>query len=283
MCKARCRVACHVDWSTCRNRVSGRRVYSVRLDLRTIDAGIRDAVTLLSRIPGVTTRASCEGAGSGFLRRRHADLAYVALRYPMPPRLQDFFVEQLDSIARVECDGIYSRWPEKNGAFLRRLERAARAYVLRPAPRPALTLRWPLSKLRARLARLVSREEDLRIGLCRVCADLVDEPHDVSHESVPLLRVPADQQWRWFADFAHQPHNALDPGLVARDGWQGLTMRTLRGDFGAAFHRRWLRHRARMIAALATAHLRSGVQAARRHGTDIDFFYDGTHAVCAWR
>ncbi len=250
----------------------------MRLDLRTIDAGVRDAVALLSRIPGVTTRASCEGAGSGSLRRRHADLAYVALRYPMPPRLQDFLVEQLDAIARVECDGIYSRWPAKNPAFLRRLEGAARAYVSRPAH----TLRWPLSKLRARLARSVSRGEDLHIGLCRVCADLVDARHDVSHELVLLLHVPADQHVRWFADFAHQPHNTLDTDLVARDGWEELAMRTLRGDFGVAFRRRWLRHRARMIAALATEHLRSGTQTARRQGTDIDFFYDGTHAVCAW-
>ena len=254
----------------------------MRLDLRTIDAGVRDAVALLSRIPGVTTRASCEGAGSGSLRHRHAALAYVALRYPMPPRLQDFLVAHLDSIARVECDGIFSRWPGKNRAFLRCLEDAARAYLLRQASQQERTLRWPLSKLRARLARSVSRGEDLQIGLCDVCADLVGEPHDASHGSVPLLHVPADQYVHWFADFSRQPHNALDADLVARDGWRRLVMRTLRGDFGAAFHRRWLRHRARMIAALTTEHLRRGVEAARRQGADIDFFYDRTHAVCAW-
>ena len=263
--------------------MSQRKVVDVRLDLRTIDVGIRDAVALLSRIPGVTTRASCEGARGASSRRRHADLAYVVLRYPMPLRLQDFLVGHLGSTARVERDGVYSRWPAQNAAFVEHLECAARDYLARRVTENDRALRWPLSKLRARLARPVSRGEDIHLGLCGVCTDLVGERHDVSHAAVPLLHVLANQHVGWFADFVQQPHNALDASLIASDGWGRLALRTHRGDFGAAFHRRWLRYRARMIAALSTEQLRSGVEAARRRGDDIDFFYDATHAVFVWR
>jgi hypothetical protein len=255
----------------------------VRGDVRTIDAGVRDAVMLLGRIPGVTTRASCEGAGRVQLRHRHSDLAYVLFRHPLPVALEDFLLAHLGSVARIECAAIYSRWPAQNHVFLERLEATVHSYLGQGGRNRQTRISWPLSKLRARLARQVSRRQEVRLGLCFVCADLVSEPHPESHRQVGLLRLPADQQTSWFADFARRPESALGADLIARDGWLHLAERTQRGDFGALYQRRWLRYRARMVAGLTTEHLRRGVENARRTGSDIDFFYDTTHAVFAWR
>lgn len=251
----------------------------MRSSVRSLDVGVRDAVAVLNRIPGVTTRASCEGATQQPAPHRHGELAYVLFRYPLPLHLRDFLLTQLDAVARIEDDGIYSRWPMHNREFLDRLVAAARAYLDQQASDRRAHLGWPLPRLRARFARELSRRQELRIALCIDCHDLVGEPHPASHRSVTLLRLAPDQEALWFAEFIRKPANALDPTLVATDGWEQLAARTQRGDFGAAFRRRWLRYRARMIADLTTRQLRIGTENLRRRGNDIDFFYNGTHAL----
>ncbi len=254
----------------------------MRQDPRTIDVGARDAVTWLNRIPGVTTRASCQGAGAAHLRHRHSELAYVVFAHPMPLRLQDFLVQQLQTIARIESTGVYSRWPAQNGAFLERLAQAARAFVARGPADGFRSVRRPLSKLRARLARQVARGEETRMGLCVSCEDLVSEPHLESHRRLHLLCLPPDLPARWFAEFVGEPGNELQADLIASSAWPQLAGRAQRGEFGTAYRRRWLRHRARMIADLTTQHLRAAVEEARRQGEDLDFYYDNTHAVFGW-
>jgi hypothetical protein len=239
-------------------------------------------VTWLNRIPGVTTRASCEGAGAAPLRHRHSDLAYVLFSHPMPLRLQEFFVAQLQTIARVEGSGIHSRWPAQNRIFLDRLEVAARAYLSRRPTDRFRSVRRPLSKLRARLARQVAHGQEAWMGLCLNCEDLVSEPHLESHQLLRLLCLPPGLPARWFAEFVGEPQNALQPDLIASNGWPQLTARAQRGEFGMAYRRRWLRHRARMVADFATQHLRAAVEQVRRHGTDLDFYFDNTHAVFGW-
>jgi hypothetical protein len=248
-----------------------------------IDVGVRNVVTLLNHITGVTTRASCEGAGPQLAGHVHAALAYVAFRRPMPLQLQEFLVTRLGSLARIENDAIYCRWPIRNRVFLGSLESAARLYLTGSDHGSTRSVRWPLARLRARLARQVARRHAGEFRLCLTCRELVATPHPEAHQSIRLLRLPADLHDRWFAEFLTQPGNALDAKVVASDGWARLLARTQRGDFGSAFQRRWLRYRARRVAEIATQDVRHGVEAARRHGVPIDFFHDGTHAIFAWK
>jgi hypothetical protein len=254
----------------------------VRYSARSIDSRIQNVVTVLNRIPGVVTRASCEGAGRHPTRHAHAAVAYVALRHPMPLQLRDFFVTRLGALARVEDDGIYCRWPKNNPMFLDSLEAAARQYLSGVTLERRCRARWPLARLRARLARQAARGHPGEILLCLTCAVLVSEPHPPAHQLVPLLNLPPDLHDRWFAEFLAQPGNTLDPVLVATDGWVRLLARTQRGDFGTIFLRRWLRYRAQRLADLTTHQIRTGIEALRRQGIPIDFFHDGTHAVFVW-
>jgi hypothetical protein len=247
-----------------------------------IDAGVRDVVALLNHIPGVRTRASCEGAGPQPARHAHAALAYVAFRHPIPLQLQDFLVTRLGSLARIEDDGVYCRWPTHNRSFLGSLESTVRTY-LSHAQEACRSVRWPLARLRARVATRVASGHPTELWLCLTCSELVAPPHPESHQPVALLSLPADLHDRWFAEFLAQPKNALDATLIANDGWARLLARTQHGDFGAAFQRRWLRYRAHRIADLTTQHIRNGVETARRHGVPIDFFHDGIHAIFAWQ
>jgi hypothetical protein len=254
----------------------------VRYDARSIDIGVREAVDLLNHVPGVRTRASCEGAGTERRRHTHATLAYVAFCHPLPLRLQDFLVAHLGVLARVEDDGVYCRWPMRNGTFLGALASVTRDYLRDAAHERCRSLRWPLARLRAQLARRVVRGHASAIGLCLTCAELVGEPSSHTHQPIPLLRLLPDLHDRWFAEFVAEPRNALEATLIETEGWVRLLARTQRGDFGAAFQRRWLRYRAQCLTDLTTREIRHGVEAARRQGLPIDFFHDGTHAVFIW-
>lgn len=249
--------------------------------MRTIDVGVRDVVALLNAIPGVATRASCEGAGRARSTPRHADLAYVLWRYPIPLVLQDFLLARIDAVARIEPDGLYSRWPADNREFLSRLAAAARAY---PGTHHNMGhhLRVPLAKLRARLARRLTQREPTQIILCRTCNDVVLEPHVATHQTVLLLQVPEDQAAQWFAEFVARSDNRLDPQLIDHEGLEHVVARTHRGDFGAAFYRRWLRYRSSRLADLTTHQLRLSVEALRRDDGRIDFYFDGAHAHVTW-
>jgi len=254
----------------------------VRSNSRTIDRGAREAVTAFNRIPGVATRGSCEGVGPSPSRHRHGDLAYVVFRHPLPLRLQAFLVARLDAVARVEDEGIYSRWPTQNQSFLDDVAAAADAYMRQQRPRRYARVGWPLAKVRARCARALSYERETFVALCLDCAEIVIEPHARAHQPLPLLRVAADQDAEWFAGFVGEPENSLAPALIAAAGWEQLAARSQRGDFGATFYRRWLRYRTAKIADLSTRQIRRGVQDARLRGCDLDFFYDATHAVFTW-
>jgi hypothetical protein len=252
------------------------------LDAR-IDTGVREVVEQLSRIRGVTTRASCEGLGQGCLHHRHAYWAYVLFRQPLPLRFREFLVAQIGSVARVEEDGIYSRWRERNGEFLSCLVTAVRRYASQETTDQGASIRWRLPKLRARLARALADGQAIRLQLCLQCRDLVLGDHLPSHERLALLLCPADRPTVWFAEFESLPPNVLEADLVETDGWAKLIARTQRGEFGTAFQRRWLRFRARKLAELATRHLRIGAELARRQRPDLDFFYSDTHATFEWQ
>lgn len=246
-----------------------------------VDVGVRDVVALLNTIPGVRTRASCEGATGAGSTHRHADLAYVLLQYPMPLAMQDFLLTRLDTVARIERDGMYSRWPERNREFLSRLTDAAHAYQAHHTELGS-HLRVPLATLRARLARRLMQREPAHLSLCATCAEVGVDPHAATHTTVPFLQVPNDQTLQWFAEFVARSGNGLDPRLTDREGLEHIVARTQRGDFGPAFYSRWLRYRSRRLADLTTHQLRLGVEAARRHGAHIDFYFDGVHAHFAW-
>ncbi|MFI5399323.1 MAG: hypothetical protein ACHQ9S_27660 [Candidatus Binatia bacterium] len=248
-----------------------------------IDTGVREVVDALNQIPGVTTRASCEGLGRDHTHHRHADLAYVIFRHPLPLRLQEFLLTHIDSVGRIEGDGIYSRWPDRNRAFLDDLLVAARSYAGQQGAERRIGVRWPLPRLRSRLARQLFSGRPVSVQLCVSCGELVFDEHVPSHRPVPLLRCASDQAALWFVEFVAQPRNALDTDLIESDGWMNLIARTQRSEFGAAFQRRWLRYRAHMLADLATRQMRIGAENARRQRSDIDFFYNDTHAFFEWQ
>jgi hypothetical protein len=247
-----------------------------------IDPRVRVLVEALNQIPGVTTRASCEGAGQALETHRHADLAYVAFRQPLPLRFQEFLLTSIGSVARVEDDGVYSRWPERNSVFIASALAATRNYLAQPQPARRACVCWPLPKLRARLARQLSSGQDFCVQLCLECRDLVFDPHVAAHRPLPLLRGDPEQAALWFTAFTQQPRNALDPMLIAADGWTSLILRTQRGEFSPTFQRRWLRYRARMLGDLATRQMRAGAEGARRKRPDLDFFYTDTKIVFEW-
>lgn len=265
------------------SRRAPRTLRPVRLDARSLDAGVRDVVTALNEIPGVTTRTSCEGAGSTDTAQRHADLAYVLFAYPLPLHFRDFLVARLDELARVDIDGVFSRWPSHNRVFLDRLLETTRDYLNPANFVDRCCIRVALTKLRARFSRPLIRGVDTNAAFCLSCEDLVVEPHPVPHRRLPLLHLSADQHTLWFAQFAALPTNQLDAALVEATGWAALIERSRRGDFGTAFQRRWLRYRAGRLGELTTWQLRAGIEEARRERHDLDFFFDATHAVFGWR
>jgi hypothetical protein len=258
-----------------------RSLELVRVDA-PIDPRVRLLVEALNQIPGVTTRASCEGAGQSLETHRHADLAYVAFRQPLPLRFQEFLLTSIGSAARVEDDGVYSRWPERNSAFIASALAATRSYLAQPRPSCRACVCWPLPKLRACLARQLSSGQNFCVQLCLECRDLVFEPHVAAHRPLPLLHCNPEQAALWFTAFTQQPRNALDPMLIAADGWANLVLRTQRGEFSPTFQRRWLRYRARMLGDLATRQMRAGAEGARRKRPDLDFFYTDTQIVFEW-
>ncbi len=279
----------------------------MRCAVRTIDRALAEAVGILNRLPGVLTRTSCQGMDPGAGPARHAALAYVLFRFPLPLRLQEFMHQELADVARVEDDGIHCRWPDANPLFVRRLTAVARAYAeaLRADGRVAVP--WPLARLRARVARAAGlsragrvpapagtgsratgnptpevRQKPVSLAICLDCRDLVDLPHPPAHRCAVTLDLPPQAELEWFTAFVAEDANALDPQLVAAAGWERLLARARAGDFGAVFRRRWLRYRSRCVAQLSTWDLRRATATSRAHGQDVDFYYDGTHAVCTW-
>jgi hypothetical protein len=247
-----------------------------------IDLRVRELVEALNQVPGVTTRTSCEGRSPGLASHRHADLAYVAFRQPLPLRFQEFLLASVGPVARVEDDGVYSRWPDHNSTFIASAVAATRNYLAQPKPPGHALVCWSLSKLRARLALHLSSGRSFCVQLCLECRDLVFDQHVATHQCLQLLSSGPEQAALWFSAFTQQPHNKLDAALIAAEGWMRLVARTQRGEFGPAFRRRWLRYRARMLADLATRQMRTGAEATRRQRPDLDFFYTDTRIVFEW-
>jgi len=266
---------------TCTTDGTQRRLEFVRVGAR-IDPRVRELVEALNQVPGVTTRTSCEGRNRGLGAHRHADLAYVAFRQPLPLRFQEFLLASVGPVARVEDDGVYSRWPDRNSAFIASAFAATRNYLAQPKPAGHALVCWSLSKLRARLARHLSSGRSFCVQLCLECRELVFDQHAATHHCLQLLRSGPEQAALWFAAFTQQPRNTLDAALIAAEGWMRLIARTQCGEFGPAFRRRWLRYRARMLADLATRQMRTGAEATRRQRPDLDFFYTDTRIVFEW-
>lgn len=247
-----------------------------------IDPQVRELVEALNQVPGVTTRTSCEGRSRGLGGQRHADLAYVAFRQPLPLRFQEFLLTSAGAVARVEDDSLYSRWSDRNSTFIASALAATRNYLAQPKPARHASLCWPLAKLRACLARHLSSGRSFCLQLCLECRDLVFDEHAATHHCLQLLRRGPEQAALWFAAFTQQPRNTLDAALIAADGWTRLIARAQHGEFGPAFRNRWLRYRARMLTDLATRQIRTGAEATRRQRPDLDFFYTDTRIVFEW-
>ena len=199
----------------------------------------------------------------------------------MPLRLQDYLLTHPEPLARIEDDGLYSRWPEHNATFIAQITAALQVYVAQPQA-ARQTRRWSLASLRARMAASLSGQESATITFCMRCADLVVQPHDAGHRSVDLYSVEAGQPIHWFTEFVRQAGNELDPALVSAEGWDRTVERTQAGDFGWALRRRWLAYRGDRFRNFVTLGLRTAVRNAG-FTPAADFFYDATHAVLVWQ
>ena len=246
-----------------------------------LDHGVRAAVELLNTIDGVTTRASCEGQ-SNAAGHTHSDLAYVAFAFPLPARLQSYLIAELDMIARVDDDAVYSRWPQQNREFLTQLGHAIRGYKRREMRRRRQTATYLLSQLRSRLGAKAASGQEVTAILCLRCAALVVSPHHCAGAVLPLLHWPSGLDGEWFDDFLKRPDNRLDAGLRAALGTDELESRARRGDFGSQFRRRWLQYRSERAHLQMTQGLRAGIQQARKTGIDVDVTFDGRHARFTW-
>ncbi len=104
----------------------------------------------------------------------------------------------------------------------------------------------------------------------------------MEHRGLVVLRAEPEMTTAWFTEFVQQPRNALAPALITSDGWSRVLARTRRGEFGAAFQRRWLRYRAHRLAEMATRGIWLGVADVRTQRSDLDCFYTDTQLVLEW-
>jgi hypothetical protein len=252
----------------------------VRTTPHMLDPGVREPVELLNSIDGVATRASCEGQGTAPLDP-HSVLAYVTFKYPLPPRFQEFLVTELGMLGRVDDDAIYCRWPPENRHFLELLGTAAKRYKQRNRGGRRRPLVASLSELQSHLLAFSAGGNETVITACRMCSRLVIGPHSC-RGGVRILRWAPASTDSIFRDFVELPDNRLDAGLVAAVATDELQRRTDRGDFGAAFRRRWARYQRTRLRQEIIAALRAGVRQLRRAGKDLDVHFDAHHARVTW-
>src|SRR5262245_60514589 len=104
------------------------------------------------------------------------------------------------------------------------------------------------------------------MSVCQPCRALVFEPHACVAGKLTLLSWPPKTLEQSFGDFVVRDENRLDQTLVAVLGVGELEERARRGDFGAAFRRRWLNYQRTRARREIIDALRNGVQKLRQTG-----------------
>lgn len=248
----------------------------------SIDRGIAEAVARLNLIPGATTRASCQGR-SAAEHGTHAELAYVLFEEPLPLTLEDHLLDVLGDIARIEPDGLYCRWPERNAELC---ERLAAALLRHP---PAAGDGWhaatvTIATLDRLIGRRISGECRKALVWCRACDTLGDPARHASHSGVAVV-VDYDGERTIAAidEFLDRHPRPLDARLREREGAVRLLQRVRRGDFGAAYRADWRRALLAEATRVRRGDLRRVVRGLRSPELATDVYTAGGNVVFAHR
>ncbi|MGH7803295.1 MAG: hypothetical protein ACREQJ_03030 [Candidatus Binatia bacterium] len=245
---------------------------SARASPPDVDRGLRAAVDLLNRLPGVATRASCQGktpAETG----SHADLAYVLFDEPIPLTLEDRFLADLGEIAGIEPLGVQCRWPERNAEFCSRLTASTAE-----RERHAATELWERSAIGAADAERAIGERILGerggdLGWCLDCHRFDEVAVHRSHRCHLLFRAGDERTLAAFA--AYLARDPPDPRLVEREGARAVLQRLRHGDFGASYREGWRRWAEQTAAGLLRGEIRLAVRALRSAEWTTDVCFAG--------
>ena len=245
-----------------------------------VDPRLRSAVDLLNRLPGVTTRASCQGK-TPRAPGTHADLAYVLFAEPIPLTLEDRFLADLGEIGRVEPDGVHCRWPERNEALCALLE----ASVRRRGHDLALE-RWERSTVAVRdieqkLAERILGERAGDVGWCLDCRKIEDPSRHERHRCCALFCSGDERTLAFFA--AYLVEAPPGPHLLEREGARAILERLRRGDFGDAYRERWRRFAADAAASTLRGGIREAVRSFRTASLATDAAFEGPRLVLSAR
>ncbi|MGH7858932.1 MAG: hypothetical protein ACREQY_16525 [Candidatus Binatia bacterium] len=244
------------------------------------DPAIRRALRELNRIPGVRTRASCQGRFSPEERSSHADLAYVTFHAPVPIALEEHLLAALGDLAQVAPESIYSRWPERNHELCDRLAEAAQLF--RELRRSQSWEEWrvPLTKLLEPIERALRADSPVAVEWCLDCStDAASKAHDGRCRLVTLLEADPGRRLATFGRFLANDPDPPDPRLREREGDRQVLERVERGDFGRTYRRAWERFTKNAARDMLRGEVRARIQARRVAGDPVDFFFQAGKAV----
>ncbi len=245
-----------------------------------VDPRLRSAVDLLNRLPGATTRASCQGKTPRD-PGTHADLAYVLFAEPIPLTLEDRFLDDLGAIGRVEPDGVHCRWPERNEELCARLEESARR-----RGRDLTLERWERSTvavggIERALAERTLGERAGDVGWCLDCRKIGDPSRHETHRCVTLFHSSDDRTLAVFAAYLLQ--DPPGPHLLEREGSRAILERLRRGDFGDSYRERWRRFATEAAARTLRGDVRWAVRGLRTETLATDAAFEGPRLVLSAR
>ena len=243
------------------------------------DPGIRRALRDLNRIPGTKTRSSCQGKSSLDEASRHADLAYVTFRSPVPLALEDHLVATIGDVARIDSSSVYSRWPERNLEFCARLTDAGRTFLeMRRGERWEEAV-LSFSQLLEPIEALLDSAAPVALSWCLDCrlpsTARSDAPgkHAPDCRLVALLKGSPERRLDLFERFLAADERPPDPTLRKRLGDATMLERVEHGDFGNTYRRAWATFRSRTARDLLQEEIRSAVAAERARGVPLDYYF----------
>jgi hypothetical protein len=200
----------------------------------------------------------------------------VLFRAPVPLSLEERLLQDLGSLARVEPDGVFSRWIERNQEFCDCLAASASAFGVEERQRPRSEQRLPFGSLLGRLAAVLEAPTPGGLAWCFGCSRLGTEalcdcPR--GGPSLTLLEAGPPRRLATFAAFLESHPSPPDPRLREREGDERLLARVERGDFGQAYRVAWSRFVARAARECLRTEVRRCVAAQRAAGEPVDLAF----------
>jgi hypothetical protein len=245
-----------------------------------VDPRLRCAVELLNRLPGATTRASCQGKTPSD-PGTHAHLAYVLFAEPMPLTLEDRLLDDLGEIGRVEPDGVHCRWPERNEELCARLEESVRRRGSDLAAERWEHATIAIADIERGLAARILGERGGAVGWCLDCRTIDDPSRHETHRCFALVRAGEEHTLTAFAAYLAQ--HPPGPQLVEREGARAVLERVRHGDFGDSYRQRWRRFAADGAARALREDVRAAARGLRTVSLATDAYFEGSRLVLSAR